>query len=170
VTLFISNFNNFIVKSILLLLVLFFSYTIFIYTTSPNINKFQNQWAGNYAKAQEYIYSDKKYKTVIVGSSMASCLYNEELSNDVYNLSFAGGGVLTGLNIIIKSGKIPENILIETNTVERATDTGMIKRLFPPLVWKIKKFVIALQEQYQPINVFTDKIQKLFGTTNKEKL
>ena len=63
----------------------------------------QNQLQQNYSYAQDFIY-EKKTPNIIVGSSMAARMKNEFLADNYYNLSFGGGSVLTGLEIIKRSG------------------------------------------------------------------
>ena len=168
--LFISSSNNFIFKSLITFLLLSSIYTLWILFFNPSVTTFQNQWVENYATAQEYIYNnnDKKYNIVIVGSSMANRLIEKKLDDEIYNLSFAGSGVITCLNILIKSDKIPKKVLIESNIIERRIDKEMIDRLFTPIVWKIKKYIPLLQEKYKPINIFLSYIFEVLGKTKKD--
>ena len=128
VHLFIFNFNN-IWKILLVFIAFFVSYNYYIITVNPKVTSFQNQWQQNYSFAQDFVYGAKT-KNIIVGSSMAARMKNSFLPDDYYNLSFGGGSALTGLEIIKRTGYIPEYIYIENNIIFRNKDIQMIDDLF----------------------------------------
>lgn len=164
----IFNFNS-IYKIIFLFVILFGLYNLFLVLEKPDIKMFQNQWQKNYSFAQDFIYENKA-ENIIVGSSMAARMQNDFLPKDFYNLSFSGGSVLTGLEIIKKSGFIPKNIYIETNIIFRNKDNKLLNNLFYPILWQIKKHIPALQEKYQPLNLVASKIRGSYGKTHKEHM
>ena len=164
----IFNFNS-IYKIIFLFVILFGLYNLFLVLEKPDIKIFQNQWQKNYSFAQDFIYENKA-ENIIVGSSMAARMQNDFLPKDFYNLSFSGGSVLTGLEIIKKSGFIPKNIYIETNIIFRNKDNKLLNNLFYPILWQIKKHIPVLQEKYQPLNLVASKIRGSYGKTHKEHM
>lgn len=164
----IFNFNS-IYKIIFLFVILFGLYNLFLVLEKPDIKMFQNQWQKNYSFAQDFIYENKA-ENIIVGSSMAARMQNDFLPKDFYNLSFSGGSVLTGLEIIKKSGFIPKNIYIETNIIFRNKDNKLLNNLFYPILWQIKKHIPVLQEKYQPLNLVASKIRGSYGKTHKEHM
>jgi len=168
VNLSIFNFNS-IYKIIFLFVILFGLYNLFLVLEKPDIKIFQNQWQKNYSFAQDFIYENKA-ENIIVGSSMAARMQNDFLPKDFYNLSFSGGSVLTGLEIIKKSGFIPKNIYIETNIIFRNKDNKLLNNLFYPILWQIKKHIPVLQEKYQPLNLVASKIRGSYGKTHKEHM
>jgi len=154
VNLSIFNSNRLILKSVILFILIFFFYYLLILITKPQVKTFQNQWSKNFSIAQDYLYNDGQYKNVIVGSSMSQHLTRKELENHhTFNLSLASETGLTGLKILSKCQKFPEKIFIETNSIAKKNNNEMVNRLFTPLYWKIKKYIIVLQEKYHPINV-----------------
>ncbi|WP_457748077.1 hypothetical protein [Sulfurimonas sp.] len=144
-------------------------YNLFIILQKPNIVMFQNQWQQNYAYAQNFIYGNKA-NNIIVGSSMAARMQNNFLPKNFYNLSFSGGSVLTGLEIIKRSGFVPKNIYIETNLIFRDKDESLLNALFYPIIWRIKQYIPALQIKYQPLNVVMSKLRTSYGKTHKEHI
>ncbi|MGR9086033.1 MAG: hypothetical protein ACU841_03050 [Gammaproteobacteria bacterium] len=155
-------------RLVLLTLTGFVIYSITLHRVNPPVIAFQNQWVGNYAVAEKYLYSDRIPRVMIVGSSMASRLVAEKFDEDVYNLSFGGGSALTGLKIIKESRRIPDMIWIETNIAERALDESMIDNLFIPFLWKVKGHVKSLQYTYQPINFLVSLAKSKYETTRPE--
>lgn len=87
-----------------------------------------NQWQTNVLKAQEYAFSSKEYPIVYVGSSM---LYNvpvEKLSDENFNLAFAGGSSNSGLQLILQKEIKPKVIAVELNeTILRGVDGDLIE-------------------------------------------
>lgn len=164
----IFNFNK-ITKTILIFVVLFVSYNIYLFIAKPEITMLQNQQQKNYSFPQDFIY-DNKAKNIIVGSSMAARMFNDFLPKDYYNLSFSGGSVLTGLEIIKKSGFIPKNIYIENNVIFRKKDEKLLSSLFFPVMWQIKRYIPALKEKYQPLSIMASKLKGSYGKTHEEHM
>ena len=123
---------------------------------TPKIIRYQNQWQKNTAVAQDFIYG-KRAEHVIVGSSLSARLNQKLLPKTFFNLSFSGGSVLTGLEIIKKTGYIPKHLYIETNLIFRFKSKKMLDPLFYPVWWQVKASIPALQEKYQPLNVLLSK-------------
>lgn len=166
----LSIFNFKRVYKVLILFSLFFLfYNIYLITVKPKVTVFQNQWQKNYSFAQNFIYENNA-QHIIVGSSLATRLEKKFLPDDYYNLSFTGGSVLTGLAIVKRSGFIPQNIFIETNIIFRDKDEEMLDFIFYPIWWKIKRYLPALREKYQPLNLLIGKIKNSYGKTHEEQM
>ncbi len=128
---------------------------------------YQNQWQQNYSFAQDFIYGNSP-ENIIVGSSMAARMRKEFFPQNYFNLSFDGGSVLTGLEIIKKSGFIPKTIYIENNIIFRAKDEKFLDALFYPVAYKAKKYIPALQEKYQPLSILLSTLKGSYGKTHDE--
>lgn len=165
----IFNFNK-IIKTSIACFLLFLVYNTFLILKQPKINMLQNQWQQNYSFAQDFIYEKRKADNIIVGSSMAARINNDWLPHNFYNLSFGGGSVLTGLEIIKKSGFIPKNLYIENNIIFREKDTTMIDGLFYPVLWQVKRYIPALKEKYQPLNLVISKLKGGYGKNHAEQM
>ncbi|PCJ20658.1 MAG: hypothetical protein COB02_03795 [Candidatus Cloacimonadota bacterium] len=160
----ISNFRN--IKLILFQFFVFFSiYNLLLFYKSPTITSYQSQWQQNYSIAQKFIYNLTK-ANVIVGSSLAARMRNRFLDKNLYNLSFSGGSVLTGLEIIKQSNTIPKYIFIEINTIFREQDIKMLNSLYYPIWSKVKRYLPALIEKNQPLNLILSKLKNLYGKSH----
>lgn len=168
--LFISNFKG-VFRIFAVFLVFFVLYNLAIFVFKPEITTYQNQWQSNLIFAQEYMYSPHTPKSVVLGSSLASRLDKDLLESvGIYNLAFGGGSVQSGLEIIKRSNKIPQILYIETNVLfERDVDSAMLGILFDPLLFRARYYLPALQEKYQPLNIFASFIKRFGGKTNEEK-
>lgn len=165
----IFNFNK-MTKIILIFVVLFVGYNIYLILAKPEISMYQNQQQGNISKVQNYIYG-KKYDVVIVGSSLANTMKQSFFNYDIYNLAFSGGSSLSGLELIKKSGRIPKAILIESNIIfQRDIDDSMIDKIYQPILWKIKRYIPALREKYQPLNIVATFLKNTQGKSHNQRM
>jgi len=168
---FSSNFSkSFIFNIIVVFIVLFTTYTGYIICCKPEITKVQNQWQKNFVVSQRFIYRYLNIPKIILGSSLAARIDQDVLPADVYNLGFSGGSVLTGLELLVRSGAAPKIILIETNVIFNDKDEKMLDRLFAPLIWKIKKTIPSLQAEYQPLNIILSFLYKTGKSTKSEQI
>jgi len=169
VNLYISNFKNYYFKIATLIIVMIATYNMALLVWHPRITTFQSQWIANYSRAETYLYKNPRPKVIIVGSSMSARLHDDKLDGDVHNMSFGAGSVLTGLEIIKRSEYMPKLICVETNIIERGANEGMIKSLFTPVVWRMKKHLIVLQYTYQPMNIVLTLVNSRFGQQYEEQ-
>ncbi len=157
---------SFITTSILLI-----TYSLFIHFVEVPWSTAQQQWQENIIKAQKYIYDNKKYDVVLVGSSMANNLKVDQIPG-WYNLACASEGPSDGLNIILKSGNIPKTILIEMNKLEKPLDTDLDQRLFGPVDFFLSKYFPIFRKTYQPAGLlnFIDLIKRPYKPANQKIL
>lgn len=89
-----------------------------------------NQWQTNLLKAQDYVFEDKPYTHVFVGSSEAYNVPVSEISPKWANLGFASGCSLTGLEVILRSEKHVDVIVVEVNeTLLRDVDEALLQEV-----------------------------------------
>ena len=167
--LFTSNSKVFILKSLLLFVVVAVLYVVVVAVLKPESTFVQNQYQGNFIFAQDFVYLDKKPSQIVVGSSMARRMKFKK-KDDVYNLAFGGSGPLTGLEIIRRSGFVPNVIYIESNVFSMDVDEKFLDKLFTPLLFELRRKIIALQEKYQILNLVGSAIYRFAGRSQKEKL
>ncbi|MBI3883429.1 MAG: hypothetical protein HY305_04230 [Sphingobacteriales bacterium] len=102
----------------------------------------------NTQKAEQYVYSDKHYSLVCVGSSLSGPISKENLQrNNFFNLSFPYYGSCFGVEIIYLSGKIPDTILIEANHISRGFGKKFTDDLFNPFLYRPRFIFPFLQEK-----------------------
>jgi hypothetical protein len=170
VRLYIFSSKHFAFKTMFVTIVLFCIYSIFIIKYKPNVILVQNQWQGNFVKSQEYLYDSNNIKYVLVGSSMSGRLDISIIKGKIYNLAFAGGSVLTGLQIIKNKGLMPEVIYIETNGIFTKKDNDFIDRLFTPVLYEIRRHLPSLQDKYQPFNLILSWLKSKQGLSDIQKM
>lgn len=152
---------RFILKSILAFLIILSIYQWIIPTSLAKSEiSYQSWWQENKVKAQQFVFSEDTISQVLVGSSLSANLHLKKGQPFIYNLSFIGGGSLTGLEIIKKSNKLPDTLLIEMNWVDRNIDQAMVNQLFHPLGSLITTQFTALQEINQPVNHIGNLLQE----------
>lgn len=116
--LFTSNSKKLLIF-IFIFLLLFIGFNLVIIIFKPSMSEFQNQWQRNISRVEDFLYKESQ-EEVIVGSSMAFNLNKDLLKQSrIFNLSFAGSSVLSGLEIIKRSKRIPKVIYVETNVIFR---------------------------------------------------
>lgn len=167
-SLFTFSSNNNLLKLAGLTIIVFSFYSLALQKANPSVTVFQNQFIRNYSIAEKYIYADHSPKIIIVGSSLSSRLIRDQFNNDIYNLSFTAGSVLTALNIIKESKRIPDTIFIESNVAHKELDNEMIKNLFTPIIWQLRGHIKSLQFTYQPINIILSAANSLYNKNKTE--
>lgn len=118
----------------------------------PPLNRPESQWIANVVAVEKWQYQKKIPKTVVIGSSMAHRLRPKLLEKEgIANLSLAGKSIFDGLEVLIRTGKIPKLVLVEINMLTRPADEDFTKALFSPVSNEIKAIVPALRDSYRPI-------------------
>lgn len=110
------------------------------------------QQRANYARAQKFVHDAPADTKVLVGSSMANELSQEILGPEVVKLTFPAGGSFTGLDIIRNTGKRTSVLLIETNTLLRGSDEGLVGDATSPWRRQLRDVTPALKEEGRPSN------------------
>ncbi len=132
----------------------------------------QNLWQGHLIRGEQFLL-DSNYENVIVGSSLANRISDEDFPNSSWvNLSFGGMGVLDGLKLISSKGVIPKTLLIEVNVISRGENVTYQKALFSKF-W-IKRNLNYMREDQRPIlmvHPFSERIiRKTLGKLEYELL
>lgn len=144
--------QSFIKKSIFVAIVLLTAYLLFV-TILPIEKRGANQNQGNIVKAQKYFCSEKKYDTIMVGSSMGANIVFDDTNQNIYNLSFGGGSAFTGLELIKYKAILPKNLLVEvTQALVRESDDNIVRKTVNPL---IKIFPFMLEENRPDAMIFS---------------
>lgn len=111
----------------------------------------QNQWQLNTIRAETYVFKKNTWRFVVLGSSLTFRIAPGVDREDAYVMAFAGDSAFTGLEIIRRSGKLPEYIFVEVNTLGMQPDEGKIQPLFS-LQGKLRRAVHAFREENTPLN------------------
>lgn len=165
----LSTSSSSIRKSVLVTLALTGVYICVMQFTRPEIVFSQNQYQSNIIFAQDFLYLEPKPSQVIVGSSMSTRLKFKRRDH-IYNLAFGGGGPLTGLELIRRSAFVPGVIYIESNIFAMDSDEAFLERLFVPLLFELRRELVAFREKYQLLTVAGNLIYRFAGRSREEKL
>ncbi|MBF0441690.1 MAG: hypothetical protein HQK54_07270 [Oligoflexales bacterium] len=129
---------------------------MFVSKARPQIIAFQNLRQTNKATAQRYIYDadNGMTKVVVLGTSLASRLDSALLEKEIYNLSLGGDSAITGLEMVVRKGSHVPFVAIETNLLlMKEKNQDLLNEIFYPYLWKVRKYVPSLREEYQPVNM-----------------
>lgn len=85
------------------------------------------QLRANHFTAQHYVLHAPAGARVITGSSMSDRLDASKIGPNHVKLTFPGGGPLTGMEIIERSGRLPEVLWLESNLILRDADEDLVK-------------------------------------------
>jgi len=124
-------------------------------------------WQKNVITAEEYIYSPSRKKYVIIGSSLSGHINKSILPDGFYNISFSGGSIYEGMELAKKSNVLPEIMFIEMNLFLRPMQSDFNKSMSFPGMILLKKYLPALQEKNQPINIFFPCLVKIYYNIKK---
>lgn len=89
-------------------------------------HRIPGQVRANHHRAQSYVLQAPATAEVVAGSSMSDRLDAAALGPDRAKLTFPGGGPLTALEIIRRSGRTPSVLWFETNLIIRDPDETLI--------------------------------------------
>ena len=145
------NIRYLVLSSLILCVVMIASYDAFVrqgLAPSPP----DSQWSANTGWAQRYLYDEQgPSRVVIVGTSLAQRIRNAWLPPQTINIALSGQSSFDGLEIIVRSGKRPDLVLIETNVLNKDADSGFLASLFNPALFHARAWLPSLREEHRPI-------------------
>ena len=150
-----------ILKSLVICLALFAAYHVALKRMPARLRSgggAGSQPERNLIAAQSYYYTQKNPPVVIVGSSIAERLH--DLPRDWYQLTFPGGNVFTGMEVILRSGKRPKYVLVETNVLNMDPDRQLLDTLTYPVLKQARNKFPALLEQNKPSHVLVRALNR----------
>ena len=107
----------------------------------------------NLERAEEFVYSRKKYSVVFIGSGLIGDLNRGPLSRPIYfNLFLPFSGSCDGAEIIVRSGKVPDTLLVETNCVFKGESKELLGQLYRPGLYELKRVFPAFQTKYNAVS------------------
>lgn len=145
--------KGFVTKSIAAAGLLFVAYNVVVPRVMPKWRTWQSTSQTNVIKAQRYLYDDQHYRTVILGSSLATRLVDDSLPADVCNLAFGGQNVQDGLAVLAHRDDAPRWVVLETNFLFRPENRNFQRSQLAPGFLFLRRWVPALRDEYQPVGV-----------------
>ena len=143
-----------IVTSLLVFLGLFSAYHVAVKRLPPKLaagDMAGSQPERNLMRAQAYVHTRNDPPVVVVGSSISERLL--DLPPGWYKLSFPGGNAFTGMEVVLRSGKHPKYVLVETNVLNMDPDRRMLDALFAPAFKTARDKLPELMETNKPSHV-----------------
>lgn len=143
-------------KSLITCILFFILYSIFLYIFP--VEGFTNsQYQDNIVKVENYLFSTNTCKKVIIGSSLSFRLISDSLPG-FFNLSLGGLSIFDGLEIIIKTGKYPDVLYIETNVLDRTADESFIDAINNPVMFFLKSHLLAFRQNKKSLAIVAGNI------------
>jgi len=152
-------------KTIILSIAIFIAYNVLLLWKHPGTGPGQHQWQKNRILIEDYVDHRQGAPVVIVGTSLSARLYPSLLPSGYFNLALAGESIFEGLEIVKKSVKKPEYILIETNIFYKKPDKDLLEGVFNPMMLWIRKYIPSFREENQPANL----LPPLLGSASKSE-
>jgi hypothetical protein len=107
--------------------------------------------------ASDFLYTTKRYQTVMIGSSMSEVLSTKASADSLlpgfYNLSFAGKSVYDGLRLLKESRQVPKMLLIESNLFFLHEDESFPDLIYNGLGHQIRRRLYCFRERFQPVGM-----------------
>jgi hypothetical protein len=144
-------------KSLFIALFLFLIYELYLRESNLNTDNSQNDKSANIISVQNFLfeYSDKEISqdTIIVGSSVSRKIITDSLGKNFINLAFNAWSTYDGLELIIRSGRVPSCVLVETNYVKNQVLEPEITDNLEPISYYSGKTFKSLQLNNQPVGL-----------------
>lgn len=129
---------------------------------APPITQSQNQFTGNVAEAERFIYAADPLPALVVGSSMVESV---DLLTDgkLQVLGMNGMSAREALEILVRSRRLPLRVAVELNGLIARPNDAFLKQLFDPVMLPLREKVLALRTEYQPASVIMSMAKRAFG-------
>lgn len=129
---------------------------------APPITQSQNQFTGNVAEAERFIYGSDPLPALVVGSSMVESI-DLLTGGKLQVLGMNGMSSREALEILVRSGRLPQRVAVELNALTAAPNDAFSKHLFNPVMLPLRRKVLALRTEYQPASVIMSLAKGAFG-------
>lgn len=129
---------------------------------APPITQSQNQFTGNVAEAERFIYGSDPLPALVVGSSMVESV-DLLTAGKLQVLAMNGMSAREALDILVRSGRRPRRVAVELNGLTAPPNEAFLKHLFNPVMLPLRRQVLALRTEYQPASVIMSLAKGAFG-------
>jgi hypothetical protein len=149
------------------LIALLAMYEAALRVTAPDVEQGADQLATNTIVLENYFDQPERPNTVIVGSSLTERLPFRS-KRQWTNLSLAGGGPLTGLEIIAASRKWPKRVMIEINFADKGDDPELFRKITKWPWPELRSSFWSYRTAYMPMNLLTDRLRLIVRKNGPE--
>ena len=114
----------------------------------------------NRERAEEFIYSKKSFPVVFTGSGLIGDFDPASVKrNDYFNLFFPYTGSCTGVEIIVRSGRIPDTLFVELNYIGKGLDEDLVSALFRGWMYPSRRYIPLLQHKHYPFSMVKELLK-----------
>jgi hypothetical protein len=97
---------------------------------------------------EQYIHERQDKPIVFVGSSVQTMVPPPHCRPDnVATIYIQGGGPMSGLETLRRTGARPKVVFIEVSTLLRGVDDDLMKAVFMPVYWRIRSVISPLRHE-----------------------
>lgn len=122
----------------------------------------------NVTRAQHYVLLPRTWPVVLVGSSAVARIPRDHWPAGYYNLGFEAFSALSGLEVLVRSGRVPRVVLVEVNaTLERPVDDATLAAVFDSPRARLAAFLPILRDEYRPIKLLDDGFNTLLAAQHR---
>src|SRR6187402_1042562 len=137
-------------RSLIVFIVLFLIGNLIAYYNTPDEKYADSDSQINMINADQYIYSNRNYNAVILGSSLANKM-DVSLLPGFYNLSLSGMSVYDGGAVLLSRKTLPPTVFIELNVIQRPKNEYLSQEFESPVYLFFKSILPALRTENQPV-------------------
>lgn len=123
----------------------------------------QNQYVGNVHRGETYLYDQRPWSLVIVGSSMVTEYDRLSERPGVYTLNMAGFSAVPALQLVVAARVRPACVAIEMNSLSTPGGEAIVREVRDSPLRFLKERVLAFRRGYQPVSVLMTLARELFG-------
>jgi hypothetical protein len=153
-------------KSIITCICCFVVYNLFLFSSREGKKTGQYQYQENIIKAEHYLFADRPYRCVMVGTSLSDKMLVDSLPG-MYSLSLPGLHPVDGLHLIESARYFPDTVFIETNFIYSPEDRVFTGHFDSKVRNVLKKRLPALREANQPVGIVRYYIGSLIHSEQK---
>jgi hypothetical protein len=129
---------------------------------APPITLPQNQFVGNVTEAERFIYGTGPIPVIVAGSSMVDS-FDTLTKGRLQVLGMNGMSAREALIVLLRSGRVPQQVAIELNGLTAPPNDAFVERVFNAFWQPIRRQVLALRTEYQPASVIMSLARGAFG-------
>jgi len=121
----------------------------------------------NDERIEEFIYNNQTYPIVMAGSSLSGAFeVNKQVFDQQYfNMYLPLTGACSSIEVIKRSNKIPKELYIEINHIDRGTDSTLINNTFGQPLYSLKYYLPFLLKKNHLLPNLIDRVKAPHNNT-----
>lgn len=115
----------------------------------------------NYVRAEQVLFASEPPDNVLIGSSIAGVLRQEQMGDSLGLMAFGGGCSETGVRLLSGTGRVPKRLFVEANVVVKNVDAEMIRYFTAFPLAQLRRGLPILRQSNQPGNLLMSVFQQM---------